>query len=80
MATSASEDAPSPTPPSPEPLSPEWCEGHFDPLSPELGRDPHPTLAYLRERCPVPHSQDRGGFWLVTRYDLGRRLAEEPAH
>src|SRR5215471_8553528 len=35
----------------------------------ELDRNPHPTLARLREREPVSWVDVLGG-WLVTRYDL----------
>ena len=30
--------------------------------------DPYPTYTYLRDRCPVMHSDLYGGFWLLTRY------------
>ncbi|WP_172292245.1 cytochrome P450 [Pseudoruegeria sp. HB172150] len=38
----------------------EWVE-QFDDV-PQLFED-------LRSRCPVAHSNDLGGFWLLTRYD-----------
>ena len=45
-----------------------WCEHHFDHLSPDLADNLHPTLAYMRENHPVAHSDERGGFWLVTTH------------
>ena len=45
-----------------------WCEHHFDHLSPDLADNLHPTLAYMRENHPVAHSDERGGFWLVTKH------------
>ncbi|HEY8525707.1 MAG TPA: cytochrome P450 [Acidimicrobiales bacterium] len=42
---------------------------HFDHLSPDLGERFHETLADLRDRCPVLHSDLHGGFWVATRYD-----------
>jgi cytochrome P450 len=41
-------------------------------LAPDVLRNPHPTLAKLREEAPVYHVQHRemGSYpWLVTRYD-----------
>ncbi|MCB9724776.1 MAG: cytochrome P450 [Spirochaetaceae bacterium] len=37
-------------------------------FTPEIIRDPHPTLALLREEAPV-FWDERIGSWLVTRYD-----------
>jgi len=50
-------------------ITDEWVGRHFDHLSPELARDFHPTLARARARCPVAHSDQRGGFWVVTGYE-----------
>jgi cytochrome P450 len=47
----------------------EWCANHFDHLSPELGPNVHEILAHMRSHHPVAHSEERGGFWLVSRYD-----------
>ncbi len=43
----------------------------------ELERDPHPTLAALREREPVSWIEVLGG-WLVTRYDLALAVMRDP--
>ena len=58
-------------------FSTEWCTHHFDHLSPELGEDLHPLLGYLREHCPVAHSDQYGGYWMVTRYDDVMRVAQD---
>ncbi|OAA27454.1 cytochrome P450 [Frankia sp. EI5c] len=59
------------------PIDDEWVEKHFDHLSPELGRDLHATLARARSRCPVAHSDQHGGFWVVTRKDDVLRVAQD---
>lgn len=41
---------------------------HFDHFSPDVGADPFPIYAAMRERCPVAHSSAFGGFWVVSRY------------
>jgi cytochrome P450 len=46
----------------------DWCTEHFDHLEPELGRRYHETMAYMRTRCPVAHSDRHGGFWVVSDY------------
>lgn len=43
--------------------------GDFDPLSPEMQRDPHAVYRDLRERCPVARSERWDGFWMLTRFD-----------
>lgn len=47
----------------------DWCQHHFDHLSPELAGDLHGVLARMRSRCPVAHSDRYGGVWIVTGYD-----------
>ena len=39
----------------------------YDPLDPELWRDPYPTYARLRDEDPVHHVRKRG-FWVVSRF------------
>jgi cytochrome P450 len=39
----------------------------YDPLDPELWRDPYPTYARLRDEDPVHHVTKRG-FWVVSRF------------
>jgi cytochrome P450 len=41
----------------------------FDLYDPVLADRVYDVLADARERCPVPHSNANGGFWLVTRYE-----------
>jgi cytochrome P450 len=66
---------PSPTPV--DPLSDEWCAHHFNYLAPEFAQEIHPTLARMRAQCPVTHSDERGGFWVVTRYEDVLRVAQD---
>ena len=61
----------------PEPLSDEWCQHHFNYLAPEFAAAIHPTLARMRAQCPVTRSDERGGFWVVTRYDDVLRVAQD---
>jgi cytochrome P450 len=49
-------------------ITEEWYTSHFDHLSPALAAHLHPTLAAMRSRCPVTHSDQYGGFWVATRY------------
>jgi cytochrome P450 len=51
------------------PLSDEWCQHHFDHLSQEFAATFTDTLDRMRSICPVAHSDQYGGFWVVTRYD-----------
>jgi cytochrome P450 len=41
----------------------------FDPLAPEVLRDPHAAYAELRRGCPLAHGSRWGGFWLLSRYE-----------
>jgi cytochrome P450 len=50
-------------------VSDEWLTEHFDYLARDFGDDIHPALARLRARCPVAHSDEYGGYWILTRYD-----------
>jgi cytochrome P450 len=47
----------------------DWCEDHFDHLSSELADHLAPTMRRMREVCPVAHSQEHGGFWVLSRYE-----------
>jgi cytochrome P450 len=60
-----------------EPMTNEWCMHHFDPQSPELPAGLPATLARMREACPVAHSDQYGGFWVVTKYKDVLRVAED---
>jgi cytochrome P450 len=55
----------------------DWCVHHFDPQSPELAPELPATLARMRAICPVAHSDQYGGFWVVTKYADVLRVAEE---
>lgn len=59
------------------PLSDEWCADHFDHQSPELAANLHETLARMRVRCPVTHSDQHDGFWVVTRFDDVLRVVQD---
>ena len=47
-------------------LPDDWCLRHFDHLSGELAATMPDTMARMRELCPVAHSDQYGGFWVVT--------------
>jgi cytochrome P450 len=63
--------------PTTETINDEWCIEHFDHLSPELAADLHSTLARTRSLCPVAHSDQYDGFWVVTDYDDVLRVAQD---
>jgi len=50
---------------------------HFDHHSTDFAADPWPTLADLRQRCPVARSDAYGGFWVVTGYEDIKRVAHD---
>jgi cytochrome P450 len=58
-------------------ITPEWCAHHFDHLTPVLGDHLHPTLDYMREHHPVAHSDEYGGFWVLTRYADVLRVVQD---
>ena len=49
----------------------------FDHMSPELAVHLHEQLAKMRAKCPVAYSEQRGGFWVVTRYEDVQRVAKD---
>jgi cytochrome P450 len=51
---------------------------NFDHYNAGYARDPYPTLAALREQCPVAHSDDHGGYWLVSSHEFVRHVALHP--
>src|SRR5436190_5030552 len=55
----------------------EWLTEHFDYLSRDFGDEIHPALGRLRERCPIAHSDQYGGYWILTRYDDVLRAAQD---
>jgi cytochrome P450 len=58
-------------------LTDDWCAHHFDHLSPEFSQTLHETLARMRSKCPVAHSDAYNTFWVVTRYDDVLRVAQD---
>jgi cytochrome P450 len=42
---------------------------HFDHHDSRYGQDPYPVLAAMTAECPVHHSDQHGGHWVVTGYD-----------
>jgi cytochrome P450 len=58
-------------------LSDNWWETDFDYTSSALGADMPQTLAKMRARCPVTHSAQRGGYWVVTDYHNVRKIAQD---
>ncbi len=65
------------TPPTADLITDEWCLHHFDHLSPELAATLPRTLARMRSLCPVAHSENYGGFWVVTEYEDVLRVAQD---
>jgi cytochrome P450 len=55
----------------------DWVKEHFDYVSDELAHDLHGTLAKARELCPITHSDARGGYWVVTKYEDVLRIAQD---
>ncbi len=55
----------------------EWIRDRFDHLSPQLAPVLHETLARMRAVCPVAHSEQHGGFWVVSRYSDVLRVAQD---
>lgn len=55
----------------------EWLTSHFDHLSPDLPDELQPVLARMRTRCPVTHSDQHGGFWVVTAYEEVLQVAQD---
>jgi cytochrome P450 len=40
----------------------------FDPLSADTAAQLYEFLGAMRETCPVPHNDDYGGYWTLTRH------------
>ena len=55
----------------------DWCRHHFDHLSSALADDLDATLARMRSLCPVAHSDQYGGFWVVTNYEDVLEIAQD---
>jgi cytochrome P450 len=50
---------------------------HFDHHASDFAAEPWSTLADLRARCPVAHSDAYGGFWVVTGYEEIKQVAHD---
>ncbi|HVA07800.1 MAG TPA: cytochrome P450, partial [Acidimicrobiales bacterium] len=53
-----------------------WVREHFDYVSDDLAHHLHGALARARRLCPVTHSDARGGYWVVTKYEDVLRIAQ----
>ncbi len=42
---------------------------HFHYGCPEYQEDANPVFDRMREKCPVAHSEQYGGFWMLSKYD-----------
>lgn len=50
----------------------------FDHLAVSAMEEPFELLAELRARCPVAHSEEYDGFWVLSRYDDVNEAAHDP--
>jgi cytochrome P450 len=48
---------------------------HYDHFSEQVARDPHALWSVLRDQAPVAHSDEYGGFWILSRYEDIREAA-----
>ena len=55
----------------------EWCLHHFDHLSDELAQAMPETMARMRQLCPVAHSEEHGGYWVVSSYEEALAVAQD---
>ncbi|MFI6099224.1 cytochrome P450 [Lentzea sp. NPDC051213] len=53
-------------------------ERQFDHLDPTLAQRFNEDLAARRQRCPVEHSDNYGGFWAVYTHDAVLAVASDP--
>ncbi len=59
------------------PPSDDWLAHHFDHLSPVLSDRHLEVLERMRAQCPVTHSDQHGGFWVVTDYENVLHVAQD---
>lgn len=53
--------------------------GHdYDHYDPEFALDPHATYRTLREECPVSHTDNYGGFYVMSKYDDVSEVLHDP--
>jgi cytochrome P450 len=58
-------------------MTDDWYRQNFDHLAPEVAVDLPGVLARMRSLCPVAHSEQYGGFWVVTKYEDVLRVAQD---
>jgi cytochrome P450 len=54
-----------------------WWLDHFDYASSEVAAHMHEVLGQMRVRCPVTHSDQYAGHWVVTGYADVLRVAQD---
>lgn len=52
--------------------------GRFWPMDTDFNEEFWPTLARMRQECPVVHSTAKDGFWAVSSFDDIRNAAWDP--
>jgi cytochrome P450 len=50
---------------------------HFNQFSPEYGPHFRDIYRHMRAHCPVAHTDEVGGFWVLTRYAYIERVARD---
>lgn len=50
----------------------------FELADPTVAHEPGPFYDKLRRTCPVAHTEDYGGFWIISRYDDVHDAARNP--
>lgn len=50
---------------------------HFNQFSPEYGSHFRDIYKHIRAHCPVAHTDEVGGFWVLTRYADIERVARD---
>lgn len=60
------------------PVSPKERIRCYSLYQPWLQEDPVPYWNEMRDRCPVAHSDQAGGFWILTRYEDIEWAARNP--
>jgi cytochrome P450 len=58
-------------------LPDDWCLRHFDYLSKDLADTLPDTMARMRDLCPVAHSEEYGGYWVVSSYEQALAVAQD---
>jgi cytochrome P450 len=53
---------------------------HLDIYDPTFAQDPHAHWDELRSKCPVAHSEEQGGYWILTRYEDVAGAAQDAEH